>query len=814
VPVVETFAAASFSASMNVVITDFTASDDTGVTGYLVTESSLPPALGDAGWSGSAPASYSVSTDGIHTLYPWVKDADGHVSSAFAQPVSVTVQLPTATPTMTGTPTQTPTPTPTATPYPNALMDEFNDTTLATYWEWYVPKAGPTYSLSAAPGAFRFSLPAYETFEHWEAVDTAPQLRLKNFGPGDWAIETRLENVDASADAGYWAALTVGFPGSDQIWFGMVDDGYLKSYRLSEGEYFAVDEEMPIALRLEKVGESYTFKYKSDTDILWTAMPAINYAGTPSFVGLIGRGFNTGSAEMHMDWSYFRVENWSAATPTPVVSTATSTPTETPTPTVTVTPGDTPTPSVTPITTPTSGTVLDEFNGTLLGSDWEWYLPAAGPDYSLSAEPNHLQLIVPPGYDHWSDLDTSPQIRRSDMGGGDWAIETYLALDDSNAGDAWQVNLVAGFDRYDQQWLSIDSDNTLHVTHVSGDDTAFVDSISLPIYLRMERTGVNYTFKYKENVSDPWTTLDVQIVNDPVAYVGLQFRTFAGSSGDAVFNIDYFQMERSSSPDPGPTKEIALDDYDNQTLNADWTWYTPKPGPTYSLTDIPGSFRMSLPAYNSFEHWDIVDDAPQLRRTDLGTGDWAIETQLENIAATNAGYWAALEVGFDQTDQIWFGMVDDGNLKVYRLSEGEYAVIPESLPLILRIEKHGETYIFKYRHNPAEAWTSLAPKNYTGTPTYVGAIGRGFDTGTADMLLDWSYFRLEKWTPTTQPPPQSGSFGMSGAEGRLGNSKAEPKVQKTPTPSSIPSPTTTLTSTPEFAPLQPVSTPAFPPISP
>ena len=59
------------------------------------------------------------------------------------------------------------------------------------------------------------NLPAGDSFEHWVDVNNSPQLRLKNFGAGDWAIETRLENVDAAADAGYWASLEVGFAGSD-----------------------------------------------------------------------------------------------------------------------------------------------------------------------------------------------------------------------------------------------------------------------------------------------------------------------------------------------------------------------------------------------------------------------------------------------------------------------------------------------------------------------------------------------------------------------------------------------------------------------
>lgn len=1072
IPIVNTFTAASFSASLNISITEFTASDDEGVTGYLITQSSVSPSANDAGWAAAPPTIYLASAEGTYTLYPWAKDATGYISSVVASPITVTVSFPTATPTATATAT------PTATPYPNVLVDGFDAAALSPYWEWYVPKAGPTYSLSAIPGSLRINLPAGEAFEHWGEINNSPQLRLKNFGAGDWAIETRLENVDAAAEAGYWAALEVGFAGLDQIWFGMVDSGHIKSFRISEGEYSAIPAVMPITLRLEKAGEAYTFKYKYDSDLNWTVMPVINSAGTPTYVGLIGRGIWTGSSEMHMDWSYFRVENWSAATPTPN-STATDTPTETPTstptftptatdtptstptdtptstptdtstPTVTFTPpntstftptitptdigthtrtptatntpapigsgwispagnaavttgsGDnngfqtgpsnaysdnasfamdtdsgtntntacsnsgkdrhvfytynfssipggstilgiearldmkvdsttgapkscielswnggttwtaaktsttfttaettyilggptdtwgrtwttgelgnlrvritnvasnnsrdfsldwapvrvsylppaptptftltpsptftltvtrtptatatftptftptnTPTPTITPtqINTPTAtntpthqpGVILDEFNSALLNPDWEWYVPLVGPNYSLAEEPGHLQLAVQPNKDHWANLDESPQVRRTDMGDGDWAIETFLSLDNANAGDAWQVNLVAGFDRYDQQWLSIDSGNELHVRRVGAEnDTALVGGISLPLYLRMERTATDYTFKYRKFLADPWTTVDVQSINNSVAYVGVQFRTF-NSSGDAVFNMDYFRMESSNPPDAGPEKEIEVDDFDSLILNGDWTWYVPKSGPTYSLATIPGSFRMSLPAFESFEHWVDLDEAPQLQRTDLGDGDWAIETQLEDIDATDAGYWAALEVGFDQFDQIWYGMVDDGYLKAYRLSEGEHVALGQSLSLILRLEKHGEEYIFKYRHDPNEAWTTLSPRTYVGTPIYVGLIGRAFNTGITDMQIDWSYFRLERWSPlallTVPESLNNASSEMLESE----NQVEEGRIPlHTPTPTRITNPSPIPTSTPKIAP--------------
>ncbi|MBI5353377.1 MAG: peptidoglycan DD-metalloendopeptidase family protein [Chloroflexi bacterium] len=90
-PTVNTFTATSPSNSLNISITDFTASDLVGVTGYLVTESATPPAVDDLGWTGAAPTVYAVISDGSYTLYPWAKDAAGNISSVFASPPVVVV---------------------------------------------------------------------------------------------------------------------------------------------------------------------------------------------------------------------------------------------------------------------------------------------------------------------------------------------------------------------------------------------------------------------------------------------------------------------------------------------------------------------------------------------------------------------------------------------------------------------------------------------------------------------------------------------------------------------------------------------------
>jgi hypothetical protein len=206
---------------------------------------------------------------------------------------------------------------------------------------------------------------------------------------------------------------------------------------------------------------------------------------------------------------------------------------------------------------------------------------------------------------------------------------------------------------------------------------------------------------------------------------------------------------------------------------------------------------MILPEQNWFIQEICCDEAPQLRRTDMGTGDWAIEAQLENIsAAADTDYWAALEAVFDPYDQVRFGISTGENPPVYvrdfmmGLNDGSWAT--GNAPIILRMEKHGEEYTFKFRHSPNEAWSVMAPKSYGATPQYVGLITHSWDTGSQEMHIDWSYFRLERW---------AAEQGLMAAPGALGErpeveqDQATPSVETTRTPTPMPAPTRTMTPT-------------------
>jgi hypothetical protein len=88
-PTVTAFVVPATSTPLTVPITSLTATDDVGVTGYLLTESSTPPQAGAAGWSATAPTEYTFATEGAKTLYAWAKDAAGNVSAGVSAGVTV-----------------------------------------------------------------------------------------------------------------------------------------------------------------------------------------------------------------------------------------------------------------------------------------------------------------------------------------------------------------------------------------------------------------------------------------------------------------------------------------------------------------------------------------------------------------------------------------------------------------------------------------------------------------------------------------------------------------------------------------------------
>ncbi|MGQ7867790.1 cadherin domain-containing protein [Sunxiuqinia sp. sy24] len=96
-PTVASFVIPSSHSSLTVPVSEFTATDNNSVAGYLITEVATAPSSTAGGWLTSAPKAYTLSAVGTHRLYAWAKDAAGNVSSSKSQ--AVNIQLPDLSPT-------------------------------------------------------------------------------------------------------------------------------------------------------------------------------------------------------------------------------------------------------------------------------------------------------------------------------------------------------------------------------------------------------------------------------------------------------------------------------------------------------------------------------------------------------------------------------------------------------------------------------------------------------------------------------------------------------------------------------------------
>jgi hypothetical protein len=93
-PSVTVFAIPSTADSLTVAITAFSASDNIGVTGYLLTETATKPFTTTAGWTSARPTSYTFASAGAKTLYAWARDAAGNISTSLMGSVTITLPVP------------------------------------------------------------------------------------------------------------------------------------------------------------------------------------------------------------------------------------------------------------------------------------------------------------------------------------------------------------------------------------------------------------------------------------------------------------------------------------------------------------------------------------------------------------------------------------------------------------------------------------------------------------------------------------------------------------------------------------------------
>ena len=86
-PRIVSFHVPPISDGPTVPITYLNAEDNVSVSSYLITESAERPSLGDEGWQGSVPRSFTLSSPVSKAIYAWARDMSGNIS----QPSKATV---------------------------------------------------------------------------------------------------------------------------------------------------------------------------------------------------------------------------------------------------------------------------------------------------------------------------------------------------------------------------------------------------------------------------------------------------------------------------------------------------------------------------------------------------------------------------------------------------------------------------------------------------------------------------------------------------------------------------------------------------
>lgn len=95
-PVVTSFVIPETSSSFTVPISVFTAAGGGShvVSRYLISESSAMPSPTNPTWIPEAPSTFTFVSEGIKTLYAWVKDENGDISASLSDSVNINFSVP------------------------------------------------------------------------------------------------------------------------------------------------------------------------------------------------------------------------------------------------------------------------------------------------------------------------------------------------------------------------------------------------------------------------------------------------------------------------------------------------------------------------------------------------------------------------------------------------------------------------------------------------------------------------------------------------------------------------------------------------
>jgi len=195
------------------------------------------------------------------------------------------------------------------------------------------------------------------------------------------------------------------------------------------------------------------------------------------------------------------------------------------------------------------------------------------------------------------------------------------------------------------------------------------------------------------------------------------------------------------------------DEFDGRQLPAHWEWWAPAEGPSYSLTESPGSLRITVPQRaEGYSHWVLPPhDAPMLIHP-IDPCDFTLEAHLRlveygptsqfhaaivagtsrrNVMALGPFFGPGIYPGMKQPE-VWVEPTGQGRLM---------AALGEATDVWLRIDKTRMAYTFSIKHNTEEPWREIGEQPVLYEPRLVGFMGKTF-TGGPRVVVDIDSIQL------------------------------------------------------------------------
>ena len=165
---------------------------------------------------------------------------------------------------------------------------------------------------------------------------------------------------------------------------------------------------------------------------------------------------------------------------------------------------------------------------------WQTSPPAAG---AIDGGAFVLHVDASRALDEWSGVDDAPKLLRTDMGNGDWSIETDVTLADYAQGSPFQTGLAARLDGGDVLLWGAAHGDELDLSRNGAGKLVSVPGIAATtVWLRLRKSGTSYAADYKTSRDAPWTSAGRADVTERVTGVGLLTKTWQPTAVTARFD--------------------------------------------------------------------------------------------------------------------------------------------------------------------------------------------------------------------------------------------------------------------------------------